>query len=338
MPVCLERKTIASCLLTEHDLNSPSVPFTHCRDAAVVVPGIVDLYSVEVFRRDLNDRIIAIENVVGTPPTAGVWDTVYDFGVYGICSPSKLLQAGLEIIYETGYSRTDAYAVAADCNDDSVGVWCPNECAATLVVPLDFNTTFARVTLGARYVNSTCQGSAFIRKSSGEERVIWVQEADQVGNQATVAFEYEEGDSLLVSESGTCIVDVYSVEAYNENVADRLFQLEAKVSMLQELLLNHSLAINTLSQQCDWETIHVFGSDVDGGICSRAEMAAAGWDMVNTNDDRCQSDHFAAWCGNECAGVVRYALPSAYSALKVVVGSYYGRSCQGFIELVHPGL
>ena len=99
-------------------------------------------------------------------------------------------------------------------------------------------------------------------------------------------------------------MDLYSVEAYNENVADRLASIEAQLVYIEEKLFvathhsitlsfrfvtslphtcwsstdnrfNHSLSISEVSKTCEWDTVHVFGSSVDGGICDMDDMAAA---------------------------------------------------------------
>ena len=169
-------------------------------------------------------------------------------------------------------------------------------------------------------VFSTCCHSTLGTVSIGGEAIF--DEFYSGTGSRYLEFDYSVGDTLVIGEAGTCIVDVYSIQ----------------VSTIVPQPVN----------AFDWQVLATFG---DTGINSLDALTAGGWTAYGINDyqvcglagcsagwcgNACTGSHEYAgfWCGGDCSGSIEYALPDGYNRGVITVGVTYDSStCHGTVTV-----
>lgn len=202
-------------------------------------------------------------------------------------------------------------------DDEYASFWCPGDCNGSVELPLPAEFNRGRLTLGMHYDNANCHGSVTV---GGVE----IYANDGVSSTNTIEFDYSVGDSIVITEQDTCVVEIYRLEG---------------------------LAAN-------WVSVSRFGpSDIN----SLTSLEASGWTTDNINDFQvcglsgctaCGNPDVPRWCcppeqpcsgtanyagfwqGGAGSGTISFALPTGYNKGRLHLGMFEGfATCHGLVTV-----
>ena len=158
--------------------------------------------------------------------TGDDWVTVHTFGPSGISDIPSLVAAGWMTTDINHFSvcvdgTADPNGWSGGCSSrgdgEYAGFWCAGSCTGTMeyTLPQGFDT--AELTLGMHYDNANCHGTVEVGHTddndpSADATYEVLFDNLHFADKQAVQFTYRAGDTMRITESGTCIVHLYQLK------------------------------------------------------------------------------------------------------------------------------
>ena len=253
------------------------------------------------------------------------WVTIANFGPHGINSYDALTAAGWIM------HATDDYQVCGTdgscsgwCPDDYhctgedeyASFWCPGACSGSLELPLPSEFNRGRLTIGMHYNNPNCHGS--VRVGDVE-----VYANDGVGSTSSVEFDYKRGDSLVITEQDTCVVEIYRLEGLAANWVEVSKFGPSDINSIESLVAS------------GWTTDNINDFQVCGlSGCTACGQPGSRWCCPDSQPCSGTENYAGFWKGGAGSGTISFALPVGYNKGRLHLGiSYSNPNCHGLVTV-----
>eukprot|EP01043_Picozoa_sp_COSAG02_P022345 COSAG02_NODE_1159_length_14178_cov_12.360679_8_plen_220_part_00 len=146
---------------------------------------------------------------------------------------------------------------------------------------------------------------------------------DGVGSTSSIEFDYNHGDSLLITEQDTCVVEIYRLEGLSVNWVEVSKFGPSDINSIESL------------EASGWTTDNVNDFQVCGlSGCTACGQPGSRWCCPDSQPCSGTANYAGFWRGGAGSGTISFALPVGYNKGRVHLGmSYNNPGCHGLVTV-----